>query len=173
MFDLKPGDVLLYSGKSIFSFAIKIKTWSIFSHVEMYIGNGKTAGSREGHGIQTFKFEEENLAAILRLIDNGFGIDLSKALDFHQSCVGQKYDYFGLFRFFRLGAPSLDKSFCSEHCTRLLRKVKIFTNEEQTAWTYARPFSTWYDADLVSPGMFWSSPAFDLIWTKVSIRPWN
>lgn len=161
--DLKPGDILLYSGKSIWSFFIKIKTWSRFSHVELYLGNGKTATSREGEGIKDFDFTDEDLAVVLRPITEGFGLSIDEAIKFHQSCIGQKYDYWGLARFFRLGKQSLDKAFCSEHCTRVARRIKVFLNEEKTAWRYFQPFAERYDADLVSPGMFWSSPNYEIV----------
>lgn len=160
LFHLKPGDVLLYSGKGFFSRLIQIKTWSRFSHSEIYIGNSKTITSRDGKGVNTYDIDFENLSCILRPI--GGSPDLSEALEFHTTCIGQKYDFLGLFRFFAIGKQTESKSFCSEHCTRFARKIKILN----ATGHYFKPFNEKYDADLVSPGMFYSSPNYDIVWER-------
>ena len=141
---LRPGDHLLYSGKGIWSRLIKVKTWSRFSHIEIYIGNGKAISARS-EGVNYFNFDEKNLTCILR--PESF-IDIQKANAWFESVRGQKYDYWGLLRFFTLGKQSLDKQFCSEVCLRYDRTGGFF------------PFSGMIDADLVSPGMNYCSPHF-------------
>lgn len=150
-FMLEPGDILLYSGKSIWSWTIKVKTWSDISHVEIFLGEGKTFSSREKQGVNIYDFTSENLVVVLRPNDS---IDIGKLLTFARAVQGQKYDYWGLLRFFKLGKQSQDKQFCSESVTRACRFAgfKVFAEE--------------YDADLVSPGMFLSSPHCDVVWRE-------
>lgn len=149
---LLPGDCLLYSGKSLFSLLIKIKTWSRISHVEVFLGNNRTFTAREGHGVGFYDYDPTNLAYILR---PKFDFDFEDALVFARMVDGQKYDYLGLLRFFTLGKQSYDKQFCSEACTRFYRAGG------------GRPFADYYDADLVSPGMFLSSPQFEIVAKRI------
>ena len=159
--ELKPGDILLFSGKSLFSRLIQVKTFSKFSHVEVYLGNNLTATSKEGKGVNWYEVETENLAAVLRP-ETLYQIDPSEAIDYHNSCVGQSYDYWGILRFFKIGKQTTDKSFCSEHSTRVSRRLKLIDSSGFLI-DYFHPFAERYDADLVSPGMFWASPHYDVI----------
>jgi uncharacterized protein YycO len=149
--DFLPGDHLLYSGQSFFARLIKLKTWSRYSHIEIYIGNSLTVTSRDGIGVRIFPFIERNLVTVLR--PHG-SLDLSKGIKWLDSVVNQKYDWWGILRFFNLGKESQNKQFCSEFCTRFDRACGF------------KPFAEWYDADKVSPGMFHSSPNFTVIWEK-------
>ena len=158
---LKPGDILLFSGKSLFSRLIQVKTFSKFSHVEVYLGNGLTASSREGKGVNWYNVEVKNLSAILRP-ETLCQIDPSEAIQYHESCIGQPYDYWGIMRFFTLGKQTENKSFCSEHSTRVSRRLKLIDSSGFLI-DYFHPFSERYDADLVSPGMFWASPHYDVV----------
>lgn len=157
---LEPGDVILYSGKSLLARLIKIKTFSRFSHIEFYAGRGVCYASRL-KGVNTYSFTSKDLACILRPIDDGYGLDQYDVIPFHSSCIGQAYDTLGLFRFFTLGKQSKDKQFCSEYVTRLCRKLRV---KSLYSYTHFQPFSEYYDADLVSPGMFFSSPHFKEVW---------
>lgn len=149
---MKPGDVLLYASYGFWPWTIKVKTWSPVSHCEI-VGLDNTAlASRDGKGVNTYyPIRFNDLYAILRPIKEP---DMRAGLDWHKTVIGQKYDWWGLMRFFTVGKQSLDKQFCSEYATRFLRKAGV------------EPFSPGYDADLVSPGMFLSSSAFDEIWRE-------
>lgn len=149
---LKPGDLLLYSGHSVFSWLIKVKTWSDFSHAEVYVGTGITITSRDGLGVKYYPFEPKNLSCILR---PKLPIDFSRADEWFSTIVGQKYDWWGLLRFFHFGKESKDKQFCFECCTRYYRAGGF------------DPFSERYDADLVSANSFYSSPNFELVWQNL------
>lgn len=151
---LLPGDALLYQGSSFFSWAIRIKTWAAVSHIAVYMGKGIVYESKEPAGVRSYPFSAEHLFAVLRPTEP---FDQAKATAYHNTVVGQKYDVLGLFRFFCLGRQSLDKQFCSEYATRLYRAAGIF------------PFNQIYDADLVSPGMFLSSPHFRVLWDATSL----
>lgn len=143
---LKFGDALLYSSNGIIGHAIKWKTWSDVSHIEMYFGQGKTGASRDGQGVQTYDFTTENLAYVMRPVNP---LNAKGVLDFHTQCIGQRYDLWGLFRFFTFGKQSLDKQFCSEYFTRACRAGGV------------HPFDRHVDADLISPGMYHCSTVFE------------
>jgi hypothetical protein len=155
MLKLQPGDHLLYSGKGIFSWLIKVKTWSRFSHVEIYLGYDQSFASRDGKGVRVYWFRQDDLAAVLRprkSIDTELGMKWA-----HENrVIGQKYDWWGLFRFFTFGTQSTTKQFCSEAAVRFDKACGFY------------PFHEKYDADLVSPGMFYSSPEFDVIWEDLT-----
>ncbi len=146
---LKEGDCLLYSGKGIFSWLIKIKTWSKYSHVEVYIGHGQSFASRDGEGVEVYWMRGNDLAMVLRPTQ---AINVENGMDFIKATSGQRYDWWGLLRFFTLGKQSTRKQFCSELATRFYNACGFY------------PFSKKYDADLVSPGMFASSAKFNVIW---------
>lgn len=149
-----PGDVLLYSGAGFWSWAIKVKTWSDVSHCEM-VGYDETAmASRDGEGVRTYwPIRSEGLYAVLR-VRGGLAFDFDAAWEWHKRQRGQRYDWWGLMRFFTLGDQTHDKQFCSEYLTRLLRAGGV------------EPFARGYDADLVSPGMFLASGALVEVWRR-------
>lgn len=147
---LKPGDVLLYSGKGPMSWWIKIKTWSNVSHVETYVGGGWSVASRDGIGVGTYKLRREGLKYVYR--PEGF-FDIVTALRAHSLWLGQKYDWLGLFVFYlaaKHGSP--EKMFCSEHTARFANSAGLY------------PFGATFDCDRVSPGMFKASPKYNLIY---------
>lgn len=120
---LQPGDVLLYSTKGFVSFWIKVKTWSDKTHVELYLGDGKTAAARGPNdgkgGVQTYDFRETDLVLVLR---PNVPFDIERMKAFHESCVGQKYDMWGLLRVFCFrGKSEQGKAYCSEHVARMCR----------------------------------------------------
>lgn len=142
---LRPGDCLLYSGTGFFSRVIRIKTWSAISHVEIYVGFGKSVASRDGHGVNTYPLRTDGLVTVLRPLRF---VDVGAGMRWHQQQIGQAYDWWGLLRFFAIGEQSTTKQFCSEYATRWYRAGGF------------EPFAKDYDADLVSPGMFLSSAEF-------------
>lgn len=146
---LEPGDVLLYSGGGLAGWLIKLKTWSDVSHVELYVGGGRAFASRDGIGVRTFDARAAGLYAVLRPV---VPVNLEAAAAFHATCTGQGYDWIGLLRFVRIGKESKGRQFCSEYVTRLLRAGGVHA------------FGPGYDADLVSPGMFLSSPVLVPVW---------
>lgn len=151
--NLQPGDVLLYRTHSVIGWLIRTKTWSPVNHTETYLGDGKTAASRDGLGVATydlFNDSKHELYAVLRPRDP---FDLAAGLTWHESCIGQKYDLKGVFAFFLAAYQSAqDRSFCSEHSVRMARMMGL------------QPFAADYDADRVSPGMFLASTAYTLVY---------
>lgn len=147
---LQPGDVLLYAGKTVFSKLIKIKTWSKFSHVEVYVDNGESVASRDGIGVGLYEIRTDDLRAILRPREEFRILD---ALKWFATVDGQKYDWTGLlaFTWAKWQGRENNKQFCSEFATRFLRAGGV------------DPFNG-YDADGIAPGEFPKSPAFDILW---------
>lgn len=152
---LHPGDLLLYSRNGFFSRAIKIKTWSHYSHVETYIGAGMTHAARDsgkfwgkprpGTGVGFFNIQFDGLVLVRR--PRGV-FNLDTAMAYARRVEGQNYDVWGLFRFFTIGEQSYDKQFCSETAVRLARAGGI------------EPFVGHLDADLVSPRDLAVTPAY-------------
>jgi hypothetical protein len=147
--DLRPGDVLLYRGRGLFGFLIRLKTWSNVSHCEMYFGAGRSAASRDGLGVSTFPFRWTGLKYVLR---PRHAVNMPAGRRWHHGVSGQKYDWLGLFIFFLAAKQGhLDKMFCSEHTARLANAMGY------------KPFGE-MDCDRISPGMFLASPAYDIVW---------
>ncbi len=170
---LQPGDVLLYDGNGYHSWAtkfiqwaIKLKTWSKFCHVEFYLGNGQSATARLSHGVNTYTLDIRYVAVLRPLLDASSTINLDLVNEFHKTCISenQKYDIRGLLRFFRIGKESTDKAFCSEHVTRLCRRIKVTTSKDYVY--FFRPFSDTIDADTVAPATFYYSPNFEMFEDK-------
>lgn len=156
---LRPGDLLIYSRNAFFSKAIKVKTWSNYSHVETFLGghdgrrthaardSGKFWGApKPGTGVSSnFEINFDGLVLVRR--PKG-AFDLAFAADYMARVEGQRYDVFGLLRFFTLGEQSTDKQFCSETATRLARAARH------------EPLVARLDADLVSPRDLAVTPAY-------------
>lgn len=154
---IEAGDVLCYSGSGFFSTLIRLKTWApkplSISHVEMANSAASAFASRDGKGVQTYPIDldPKRLVAVLRPV---MPIDMAAVRAFHSQCIGQAYDWVGLFRFWTIGKQSLTKQFCSEYAVRLLRHGGV------------EPFTPTTDADLVAPWWFLASPALRLVWRR-------
>ncbi len=147
---LRPGDVLLYSGRGLYSWIIKIKTWSEISHCETYVGGGFSAASRDGKGVGTYPLRTSQLRYVLRPAGP---LQLRSGLRWHASVVGQGYDWLGVIRAFisPRGRGNIGKQWCSEHTARMANKMGL------------RPFGS-YDAEKVSPRDFLTSPYYRVVW---------
>lgn len=148
----RPGDVLLYSGTGVLSWGIKVKTWSRFSHVEVYDQEGTTVASRDGKGVNRYVFSEKNLRAILRpRTPPAIDFDAGRQW-FRTEAIGQPYDWLGLFAFFSARAQGSKKQamFCSEFAARYFKKCG-----------YCLFFG---DSDAIAPGEFWKNPLLSLVW---------
>jgi hypothetical protein len=155
---LLPGDALLYGvngWKSPFSRLIQIKTWSDVSHIEVYLGDGKALASRNGEGVAIYPLRTDDLRYVLRPVEE-FDMELARAWLKESQVIGQKYDWWGLLRFFTIGKGKSDRQFCSELATRFYRAGGLI------------PFHPVIDADAVSPGMYLTSTAFEHWWVRKS-----
>jgi hypothetical protein len=147
MTDLRPGDLLCYPPTSFIGHLIVLKTWSRppVSHVEVYLGDGKSAAARaQGVNIYTLRHD---WSLVLRPT---LPFDRDAALAWMETVRGQRYDFLGLFSSFlarKQGHP--DKMYCSELAARLYRKSGM------------DPFSRDFDADQAAPATFLCSPFFE------------
>lgn len=159
--NLIPGDCLLYGRTPFlkspigwfFGLVINIKTWSRFSHVEIYAGNKTSMASRDGVGVGFYPLRKDQLLKVRRPSDKDF--DYPKGVKFSLLSDGQKYDWLGLLCFtYAVHSGSKDKQFCSEFATRFYRKAGL------------EPFNPEVDADHVAPAQFDQSPALRTVWKK-------
>lgn len=146
---MRPGDLVLYSGAGLWSWVIKVKTWSPVSHCEVVIGGGQTVTAREGRGVNVYAFTDAHLYAVLR---PEWAPNLEAALRWFRGVQGQPYGYWQALRFFRLGKEDQTRMMCSPCCARFYRAGGFHA------------FAGDFDASLVSPGMFLSSPHFVPVW---------
>lgn len=137
---IQPGDVLLYNGKGLFSWLIKLKTGQLYSHCEVYIGAGKALASRDGIGVGEYLVRTKDLEAILRPVSPPNLIAGYKW--FLEEANGQKYDWFGLFNFWwaKWKGQNNNRMFCSEFVVRFFRSAELPL------------FPRTVDADGVNPG---------------------
>lgn len=148
---LKPGDVLLYSRThSLVGFIISTKTWSPYTHVEVYVGDGQIVASRDGIGVGRYAFDGSGLARVVRPTET---FRLAPAMAWFETVDGQGYDFLGLLSFFvaKHGWGGQHRQFCSEFATRFLRRGGV------------EPFSAETDADSVPPSYFSVSPKFSIV----------
>jgi hypothetical protein len=158
--DIHPGDVLLYSGKSLFAWAIRIKTFSPISHVEVVGTDGwfgpRTYASRPPTGVDSYTPAEQDLYAILRPMVPLTALEKTVMRRVHEAFVGFDYDWLGLLGFFLpvIGRDDHTRVFCSEHIARLFKLS-------------GRPlFGVAYPSDKVSPGMFLACPLLETVWQE-------
>ena len=119
---LQPGDVLLYRGGGLFSQLIRIKTWSRFSHVEIYDGDGWSWASRNGIGVNRYPVRVDDLDTALRLRP-WIPFDMVAARAWALTVQGQGYDWVGLLSFIiaKWQGRENQKQFCSEFAARMFR----------------------------------------------------
>lgn len=146
-----PGDVVLHRPSSIKGWMVAVKTYTHISHLEVYIGEGKSISARYPTGVHVYPFLNEHIAYILR--PDG-PLDIPAGLRwFYSEADGQKFDFWGQMVFFlaaRHGAH--DRMWCSELGVRFLRHCGH------------HPFARWWDADRTPPSLFLASPHFDMVW---------
>lgn len=165
---LRPADILLYRGSGFFSWGIRVKTWSHFSHVEIFdsydgdLNNAVVLAARNT-GVNRYVFRTEGLMAILRptqppLFDMERGRRWFREGDaYGPPARGQEYDWPGLWGFYNAKAQgsALHKMFCSEFTARFSKKCgyPLFRG----------------DSDAVSPGMHWTCPLLETNWAHPSL----
>lgn len=149
---MKPGDLLVYSGSGFFSRLIKFKTASEWTHVAVYVGDGKMREFKEFAGAQEVEFRSHNIGMIRR---SRCEWNKEKADAFWQEVNKQGYDYVGLFWSFyaRKQGRKNEKMFCSEFAAR-----------EHYKSTGCHAVSEETDADGVSPADLAKSVAYTTVW---------
>lgn len=148
--EILPGDCLLYSGSSFVSWAIRYRTWSSVSHVEVYVGDGLSVTAKPPW-VRRYPLDTSfRLRYVLRPTAP---LDLEAGrVWFNEYAAGQEYHTAGLFRFFKLGKADPAKAICSEVCTGYYWACGLLV------------FAARMDPELISPAHFLTSPALRLIW---------
>lgn len=150
---LTPGDVLLYRPTGFFGKLIALKTWSDVSHVEVYIGDGRSVASRDGKGVGNYPFRDTELMYVLRPQAH---FNLARAMNWFKTVDGQGYDWLGLLVFENLRRTGRsDKMWCSNFAARFMRAGLPAD---------FHLFGTNLDADKVAPSTFLSSPNLTVFW---------
>lgn len=161
---LRPGDCLLYSRTPFlksrlgwfFGLVINVKTWSRFSHVEVYAGNGQSFASRDGQGVGLYPFRASELLKVRRPDPEKY--THSRSVRWFETVDGQKYDWLGLLCFtLAVERGSNGKMFCSEFATRWYRNAGLLV------------FNQEFNADRVSPAQFDQVPSPQLS----TVRGWR
>ena len=118
---LRPGDVLLYSGRGPFSLAIRLVTASRYTHAEMYDGDGYSWASRDWIGVGCFEYRPGPSLVLRPRVP----FDIAAARRFWRDADGEPYDWPGLVvsRLPALQDRSGDEraQFCSEALARAVR----------------------------------------------------
>lgn len=124
--NLQAGDVLLYGPIGVFGWVISVKTWHKIAHCEIYWGEGKSAASRDGLGVDLYPMRTSELIYVLRPAK--FNKDL--ATPYVEATLGTPYGWWDLLNF--IGAD-LDARgiICSTFVTNVLRAggVSVFNRE--------------------------------------------
>lgn len=150
---LQPGDILFYSGTSWASWLIKLKTYSEWTHVAVYLGNGLQREFVEGVGPQVVPLRIKNLGMIKRRYGNW---SKTRSDEYWDTVKDQTYDYWGLILGFiaRRQGRENKSMWCSEYITR----------DDRYAVDGQHLFADEVDADGVSPADVGRSPAAFVIW---------
>lgn len=158
---LQPGDVLLYGGSGLFNRIIQVKTWSRYSHVEIYDGRGESLASRNGIGVGRYPSRLDDCLAIYRL-RVPFSVNAGRG--YFAECEGEPYDWWGLLAFTsaKWQGKENKKQFCSEFAARYLRRaIGGMTIHPEARKGVGRSLAAlgldpWngYDADGIDPGSF-------------------
>lgn len=114
---LKPGDCLLYKPSGFFGAVISIKTWHKVAHVEVYVGAGRSAASRDGKGVGVYETRTDGLAYVLRPIRS---LDLNRGLRYALRSIGTPYGWFDLLNFIGLNVDTKG-IVCSAFATEFYR----------------------------------------------------
>jgi hypothetical protein len=124
---LQGGDVLLYRPKGVYGWLIRIHTGHPIAHVEIAMGPGQSAASRDGVGVGYYPTRTDGLMAVMR--PRGL-FDLTAARGYVNSMVGTPYGWADLLNFVSL---SIDTKgiVCSPFVTNVLRAggVPVFNAE--------------------------------------------
>jgi len=118
--ELQPGDILLYGDRSLLSWAIRFRTWSDVSHIEVYVGDGRSVASRSS-GVAKYSLRIDGLRRVYR---PKAGFDFPKGMAWFATVAGTKYGWLDLFRFYGSNAPTKGL-ICSEFADLLFRNCGV------------------------------------------------
>jgi len=120
---LKEGDIIISSSIIMpLSIAIRLTTWSRYSHGELYTGNGESVGAHF-KGIIKQRIEDQiswhRYFRVLRVKDSEFNKYGSEVARFSESLIGKKYDFLHIFMYlWRIILGTIGKSAMSDDPNR-------------------------------------------------------
>jgi cell wall-associated NlpC family hydrolase len=153
---LKPGDVLLYGNTCLMSRLIQFRTWSDVSHVEVYMGRGYSAASRNGIGVDIYPFRSEGLR-YARRPQVRFNDALANA--YARKMKGTPYGWGDLGKFYLLNIPGKGL-ICSQYGDLLLRSADVVAFDEN------------YFPGKICPRDFLITPMLKTVWSyHVELQP--
>jgi hypothetical protein len=142
---LRPGDAILYKSKGFYGWLIALKTWHHVSHVEIYMGFGLSAASRDKIGVGLYPLRTSELEYVWR--PHGI-FDAPKALTYVNKHKGEPYGWLDLLAF--VGLKTDGKGIvCSPFATDVQRSGGI------------DPFNG-EDSRNIAPFQWLTSPAGDI-----------
>ena len=101
--DLRPGDILLYGDRSLLSWAIRFRTWSDVSHIEIYAGNESSLASR-AEGVKAYALRTAGLRRVYR---PKTAFDFQAGLKWYgEHAAGTVYGWGDLWRFYGINVPT-------------------------------------------------------------------
>jgi hypothetical protein len=120
--ELEPGDILLYGGNGLVDRLIQFRTWSDVSHIEIYVGEGRSVASRNGIGVGKYPLRIAGLRRVYRIkLFAGFAqFDFNKSMAWFATVDGTGYGWFDLARFYLINIPT-KKLICSEFADLFFR----------------------------------------------------
>lgn len=139
--------VALFRGRGILSALIRWQTWSNYSHAALVLPDGSIVEAwHRGPGVRKKQLTDMNGVEIYRV--KGLTKQQSDiAAEFAVDQLGQKYDYFGVFRFLnRRTVSDNGKWFCSELVYAAFKEAGVHLLSKDT------------DPSRVSPGLLSRSP---------------
>ncbi|HTB86013.1 MAG TPA: hypothetical protein VK742_20375 [Candidatus Sulfotelmatobacter sp.] len=105
--ELLPGDILLYGGNDLVSRLIQFRTWSDVSHIEIYVGGGRSVASRNGIGVNEYPLRIAGLRRAYRpKTDFWLDANFDKAMAWFQTVKGTPYGWADLARFYLIDIPT-------------------------------------------------------------------
>jgi hypothetical protein len=120
---LEPGDILLYGGRDLVSRLIQFRTWSDVSHIEIYVGDGRSVASRNGIGVNKYPLRIAGLRRVYRskqrLMLHGF-FDFEKSMAWFATVSGKPYGWADLLRFYLINVRT-QGLICSEFADLFFR----------------------------------------------------
>lgn len=155
IYDIEPGDCLLYRPSSFFGWLIAIKTWNAISHVEIYAGDKHSYASRDGRGVNYYRFRRRGLKYVLRADNTLLNMEAMK-IEFLKH-KGESYDWLNILFFGTIGCiiGRANRKICSTLATILYRAAGL------------QIFGT-YTAEGISPAQFLMTEDLSQFWPSKS-----
>lgn len=148
---LQPGDAIIYAGHNVFDLLISFRTAIWASHIEIYIGDGKSVASRNGIGTGIYRLRLNDLKYVLRPSQP---FDVTKAMAWFRSIHPMPYGWWELLNCLVPWEVNASGLFCSQFATLFYRAAAFF------------PFNQEFDPAKVTPRDFLEADPFTYAFTR-------